>query len=448
MRRPSIRYRIVEFECCNEGRTRSYSRLRVTGPASPHGWMRKRGWASGTPSGPTTLPNWSSGSSNPSRSRSGSRNVWVDRLTAIARCPGQGHRLVRMSREICLNWPIHDREDAWRSCGEPRSAGVSTRCRRTALSGTSHAWRASCRGSTRGSLSTLAGAVGRTHGESGRLRLFVSMPYRKAWELLETEPETFREAYWEKVEFDAGTYTAQDVHEMVDGLLKADRPLAALKTVSHSWDAVETSRLTKLLHALAGVTKRFDASGICPTLRTMTMVDGRAGRFAKPWSGCRAAKSTGDSSSALKMLAVSSRGKLEKAETRNAHWRRSIATGHSRSRASIRMWAASSSVLPMATNETPADRIRTRIFNADFRTVSEGPGSGDEDHRGTRRRVQLETQTGPRSSRGVLLNAARTILRMSTPDRRSSHPPRPPIPPLSNSATGHRTRRRSPAGQG
>ena len=113
-----------------------------------------------------------------------------------------------------------------------------------------------------GSLPTLTGEVGRTHGESGRLRLFVSMPYRIAWALLETERDTFREAYWEKVEFDAGTYSAEDVHEMVDGLLKADRPLVALKAVSHIWDAVETSRLTKLLHALAGVTKRFDGSGI------------------------------------------------------------------------------------------------------------------------------------------------------------------------------------------
>ena len=120
-----------------------------------------------------------------------------------------------------------------------------------------------------GSLPTLAGELGRTHGESGRLRFFVSMPYRKAWELLETEPETFREAYWEKVEFDAGTCTAHDVHEMVDGLLKADRPLAALKAVSHSWDAVETSRLTKLLHALAGVTKRFDGSGIAGAFESL-----------------------------------------------------------------------------------------------------------------------------------------------------------------------------------
>ena len=120
-----------------------------------------------------------------------------------------------------------------------------------------------------GSLSTLAGELGRTHGESGRLRLFVSMPYRKAWALLETEPETFREAYWEKVEFDAGTYTAQDVHEIIDGLLTADRPLAALKAVSHSWDAVETSRLTKLLHALAGVTKRFDGSGIAGAFESL-----------------------------------------------------------------------------------------------------------------------------------------------------------------------------------
>ena len=112
------------------------------------------------------------------------------------------------------------------------------------------------------SLPALADEVGRSHGESGRLRLFVSMPYRIAWALLETERDTFREAYWEKVEFDAGTYSAEDVHEMVDGLLKADRPLVALKAVSHIWDAVETSRLTKLLHALAGVTKRFDGSGI------------------------------------------------------------------------------------------------------------------------------------------------------------------------------------------
>ena len=80
--------------------------------------------------------------------------------------------------------------------------------------------------------------------------------------------------------------------------------------------------------------------------------------------------------------------------------------------------------------------------------VSEGPGNGDEDRRRTRRWVQSETQGGPRSSRGALLNAARTIRRMSKPDRRSSHPPRPPVPPLSNSATGHRTRCRSPAGQG
>ena len=113
-----------------------------------------------------------------------------------------------------------------------------------------------------GSLPTLADEVGRTHGESGRLGLFVSMPYRKAGALLETEPDTFCEAYWEKVEFDAGTYSAEDVHEMVDGLLKVDRPLAALKPVSHNWDAVETSRLKKLLYALAGVTERFDGSGI------------------------------------------------------------------------------------------------------------------------------------------------------------------------------------------
>ena len=103
------------------------------------------------------------------------------------------------------------------------------------------------------SLPALIDEVGRSHGESGRLRLLVSMPYRKAWELLEAESDAFRSAYWEKAEFGSGRYPAGDIHELVDRLLEAGRPIAALQVVSPDWDAVETSRLTKLLHALAGV---------------------------------------------------------------------------------------------------------------------------------------------------------------------------------------------------
>ena len=103
------------------------------------------------------------------------------------------------------------------------------------------------------SLPALIDEVGRSHGESGRLRLLVSMPYRKAWELLEAESDAFRSAYWEKAEFGSGRYPAGDIHELVDRLLEAGRPIAALQAVSPDWDAVETSRLTKLLHALAGV---------------------------------------------------------------------------------------------------------------------------------------------------------------------------------------------------
>ena len=103
------------------------------------------------------------------------------------------------------------------------------------------------------SLPALADEIGRSHGESGRLRLVVSMPYRKAWELLETESEAFRSAYWEKVEFGPGRYPAGDLHELVDRLLEVGRPLAALQAVSLDWNAVESSRLTKLLHALADV---------------------------------------------------------------------------------------------------------------------------------------------------------------------------------------------------
>ena len=112
------------------------------------------------------------------------------------------------------------------------------------------------------SLPALVDEVARSHGESGRLRLFVSMPYRKAWELLETEPDTFRREYWEKVEFGPRQYSAEELHTLFDGLLEADRPLEAVKAVSLDWPAVETSRLTKLLHALAGRKEPFDASAI------------------------------------------------------------------------------------------------------------------------------------------------------------------------------------------
>ena len=112
------------------------------------------------------------------------------------------------------------------------------------------------------SLPELVNEISRTHGESGRLSVFVSMPYRKAWKLLAAEPETFRTTYWERVEFGPKKYSSDDVHEIIDRLLTANRPLAALTCVSLGWDAVETSRLVKLLHALAGIEERFDASGI------------------------------------------------------------------------------------------------------------------------------------------------------------------------------------------
>ena len=112
------------------------------------------------------------------------------------------------------------------------------------------------------SLPVLAEEVGMTHGESGRLRLFVAMPYRKAWQLLESEADTFRQAYWEKADVDPARYSAEEITVLVDRLLEAGRPVAALKSVSTNWKAVETARLTKLLHALAGIRKRFDGSSI------------------------------------------------------------------------------------------------------------------------------------------------------------------------------------------
>ena len=112
------------------------------------------------------------------------------------------------------------------------------------------------------SLPMLVEEIGKSHGESGRLRLFVAMPYRKAWQLLESESDTFRRAYWEKADFDPARYSAEEITVLVDRLLEAGRPVAALRSVSPCWNTVETARLTKLLHALADIGKRFDGSSI------------------------------------------------------------------------------------------------------------------------------------------------------------------------------------------
>ena len=112
------------------------------------------------------------------------------------------------------------------------------------------------------SLPVLVKEIGKSHGESGRLRLFVAMPYREAWQLLESESDTFHQAYWEKADFEPARYSVEEISVLVDRLLEAGRPVAALKSVSPSWDAVETARLTKLLYALAGFRKRFDGSSI------------------------------------------------------------------------------------------------------------------------------------------------------------------------------------------
>lgn len=112
------------------------------------------------------------------------------------------------------------------------------------------------------SLPALMKDIGISHGDSGRLRLYTSMPYTTAWKLLNTEPDPIRRAYWEKVDFEPGRYSAEEINLLVDRLLEADRPLAVLKPVSDRWDTMETSRLTKLLHALADQKKRFDSSSI------------------------------------------------------------------------------------------------------------------------------------------------------------------------------------------
>lgn len=89
-------------------------------------------------------------------------------------------------------------------------------------------------------------------GEDALLMLFLNMPFRQdTWRRLEQQSEEFRRAYWAGVHAHWGNFSAEEANELVDRLFAAGRPIAAFHAIHLDWEKIETSRLQKLLSAVA-----------------------------------------------------------------------------------------------------------------------------------------------------------------------------------------------------
>jgi len=84
-----------------------------------------------------------------------------------------------------------------------------------------------------------------------RLRLYLCLPFRgTTWQLLETQPEEFRRAYWANIRTYWADFSPEETSVLVDRLLEAQRPASAFHALHLDLKKVETSRLKKLLSAL------------------------------------------------------------------------------------------------------------------------------------------------------------------------------------------------------
>ncbi len=86
------------------------------------------------------------------------------------------------------------------------------------------------------------------------VRLFRGAPFRQdTWRLLDQYDKIIQDRYWQEVVPQWNRYSEAELIEIVDRLLEARRPRAAFHAVHMNWSQVETSRLKRLLRAVATV---------------------------------------------------------------------------------------------------------------------------------------------------------------------------------------------------
>ena len=131
------------------------------------------------------------------------------------------------------------------------------------------------------SLDALLSAVCEGMDTDRIVRLFWCTPFKQdAWRLLNQYGQEIQDRYWQGVAPQWNRYSETELIEIIDRLLEAQRPRAAFHTVYWDWSQVETSRLKRLLHAVATVNDEpedrymLDAHSLSEALDSL---DGRTG---------------------------------------------------------------------------------------------------------------------------------------------------------------------------
>lgn len=113
------------------------------------------------------------------------------------------------------------------------------------------------------------------------VRLFRGAPFQQeTWRLLDQYDKAIRDRYWQEVVPQGSPYSEAELSEVIDRLLEAQRPHAAFHAVQLDWSHVETSRLQRLLRAVAtGDVGPTDCDRLDPhrLSEALDSLDGRAG---------------------------------------------------------------------------------------------------------------------------------------------------------------------------
>jgi len=84
------------------------------------------------------------------------------------------------------------------------------------------------------------------------VRIFRCAPFgQETWDLLNQYGDEIRDRYWRDVVPGWNRHTDAELNELIDRLLEAQRPRAAFQAVHMHWSKIETSRLKRLLLAVA-----------------------------------------------------------------------------------------------------------------------------------------------------------------------------------------------------
>jgi addiction module HigA family antidote len=128
--------------------------------------------------------------------------------------------------------------------------------------------------------SSLLAAVASGADADRVVRLFRCAPFaQETWRDLNQYPDTIRDRYWREVVPQWYRHTDTELNEIVDSFLQVDRPRAAFLAVHRNWKEIETSRLKRLLRAIANSPEpaghyKLDAHDVAEAVHSL---DGRSG---------------------------------------------------------------------------------------------------------------------------------------------------------------------------